>query len=298
LAGISARQGMRIALLGDIEGKAEVLKELLAEIGCDLAKGLLPPDTVIVQLGDLVRMRRDRGEGGAECVQIVDMLLRSYPDRWLQLWGNHDLAAIGGPRRPSWDDPRHVLSAATLRTLREWWSDGLSRYAAAIRSEKRDLLLSHAGLTAPNWRDLGSPPAAEAAHLLNQRITRKGLPEVRAGSLVTGRVDPLADCMWAEVNFESYLPWIEMSRRGVHTRFQQVHGHASPWNWATDAWWPRTPQEIRSRCHVDHARRQTVTEVGRLADGEPAIMHSLEWGLGNLPALGAHQVYALDGELL
>jgi hypothetical protein len=66
---------------------------------------------------------------------------------------------------------------------------------------------------------------------------------------------------------------------GHDVPFNQVHGHAAPWNWQTGAFWEDTPADIRSRCQVDGTTRRTVTTLGTLLNGANGIAVSVDWNL-------------------
>jgi hypothetical protein len=102
--------------------------------------GLLPPDLVVIQVGDLV----DRGPDSSGVLDVVARMLAEQPLQWIQLVGNHEAQYLPGGAL-FWRDP---LASA----------DG------------DELLLTHAGLTLAGWQELGAPmSAAVAAAALNDR---------------------------------------------------------------------------------------------------------------------------------
>ncbi len=68
-----------------------------------------------------------------------------------------------------------------------------------------------------------------------------------------------------------YGPWLAAG----DAPFPQIHGHASPWNWAEDAWWPTATPAIRAATSVDTAARRTTTRLGS------KLATSVDWTLGN-----------------
>lgn len=267
------------AIIGDMGGDARLFEAMIAAVGGNARLVTLPDDLTVIQVGDLVRLAKARAPDSSECVAIADRFLKAYPSRWIQLWGNHDLAVLGGPSRPSWEPARDVVSSLAARTLQRWWDDGAARFAVAFKQYAGDVLVTHAGLTAQRWLDLSAPDAHTAAARLNEVMERSSpVSALRAGKLVTGVVDVQADCTWAEGNEELCLPWIELGRHRA-IAFNQIHGHASPWDWNTDGWWTGTPREIKTRCVVDDSRRQTTTIVGMLASKRPATLRALNWDL-------------------
>lgn len=278
---------MRIALIGDVGGHASVLDKCLSQLGVG-ADLVIPDDLVIVQIGDLIRCTRGFLQKNKECVALADdILAHNGRHRYVQLAGNHESAALGGPKRETW-----VLDECVdddiVRRLTRWWTTGGMVLAYPVAQDgSGDVLVTHAGLTVDRWTSLGSPRGVvEAAHLIN-RDAGAPMPNIaRGGFLTTGEVNRLADTMWAEVNREFYLPWLDRS----DVPFVQIHGHASPFNWSTGSWWPDTPREVREATHIDFDRRRTST---RGAGGFEAV--SIDWMLGDgAPPPQVWQVLVLD----
>jgi hypothetical protein len=277
---------VRVAAIGDIGGHRAVLAEAIRSLGGDPDAGSLPEDLVVVQVGDLVHKGPD--SGGA--VALAEHMRRSCAGRWVQLVGNHDLAHIGGPL-PA-DCANCVLADETVDTLRAWWRLGLAYLAAAVRTPEGEVLVCHAGLSVGCWELLGAPATAGAAAVaLNATVGRSDSPAFIAGRLLTGETDPGAGPCWAEVSYEVYLPWVDL---GIMP-FQQVHGHAAPWDWARNGFWPDTPDEIKARCRPDHRNRRTTTLLGRLASGAPVIATSIDWRLGTAAPASIWPVWTVQG---
>jgi hypothetical protein len=238
----------RLAVIGDVGGHAEQRRWALDRLGA--RGGRLPPELVVVQVGDLV----DRGPDSSGVLDIVARLLDEQPEQWIQLTGNHESQYL--PRGTVfWPDP---LAAAEVARLRTWWSQGRLRVAAAVRAVDGDeLLVTHAGLTLANWRLLGEPmSAALAADLLNER------PELIWAVGAHGR-DELAGPLWAESGAALHEPW--MSYHGI-VPFGQIHGHSTLVRFAERTW--HCAGKVRHRAMVDwHARHVRVRVGGRLFIG-------------------------------
>jgi len=235
-------------------GHARAYREALVSIGVDLINFAIPPNLSIVQVGDLVRLDGRRGEGSAECVEISDCLLARNPLRFIQLWGNHELAALGGPRRSTWTAG---LDGATVKTLARWWREGLSSASCVVRSGATDYLVSHAGLTRPNWLRFGAMSALETSRRINAELVS---PErSRAGTLVTGIPNTSADVIWAEVTSELHESWA--GNETPKPAFHQVHGHASIWNWDANGFWPDVPTRLATQVVVETSRRLTFAPL-------------------------------------
>lgn len=232
----------RLAVIGDVGGHADQLRWALDWLGA--VDGRLPPDLVVVQVGDLV----DRGPDSPGVLDVVAPLLAEQPRQWIQLVGNHEAQYLP-EGTVFWREP---LVDAGVARLREWWANGSVRVAAAVRTVDGDeLLLTHAGLTLACWQELGEPrSAALAAELLNQR------PELiwRTGEHAR---DDQAGPLWAESGTALHEPW--MGYRGI-VPFGQVHGHSTIVGFADRRW--RCAGRIRQRATVDWDARHVRVRVG------------------------------------
>lgn len=264
----------RVAIIGDIGGHVSVLHKALAQLGVNPVSLVIPDGLSIVQVGDLARLREEQTFASDECVALADKMLLANPARWIQLFGNHEAAALGGPRMAGWGNAE--LSPRSLAILQSWWQNGRSQLSVGVRVDGREeYLVTHAGLTRGKWIELGSPNLSHAVRLINADV-EQDVPEVlRAGKLVYGEVTPSPSVVWAEVNAEMYMPWL----RSHVIPFHQIHGHASPWRWATNEWWPDTPPAVRDACLVDCENHREVTTLGQLPNGKAATAIGVDWGL-------------------
>jgi hypothetical protein len=216
------------------------------------------------------------------CVQLADTLRRANPGRWIQLFGNHDLAALGGPQRPAWNRQLHLCEQATA-TLRGWWTTGQAHLAVAVTSrEYGAVLISHVGLTRGRWAILGKPNPAAAAELLNVDVGRPIHDVIRGGALTGTDAGPdgaNTDIVWAEVTTELYQPWLDAG----DSPFTQIHGHASPWNWTDDDWWPDASPGVRRATRVDHSVRRTTTVTAHPPGIAARTLICVDWNLGDSP---------------
>lgn len=238
----------RLAVIGDVGGHPDQLRWALDWLGAD--DGRLPPDLVVVQVGDLV----DRGPDSRGVLDVVARLLDEHPRQWIQLVGNHEAQYLPGGS-PFWPEP---LAEAEVARLRHWWTNGNLRVAEAVRTADGDeLLVTHAGLTLAAWQQLGEPmSAAMTAELLNER------PELiwHAGDHAR---DDRAGPLWAESGAALHEPW--MGYHGI-VPFGQIHGHSALVRFADQRW--RCTGRVRQRASVDwHARHVRVRVGGRLFIG-------------------------------
>jgi hypothetical protein len=217
-----------IAIIGDVGGCLTQLTRAVDDLGSQSL------DTVVIQVGDLV----DRGPDSAGVLAYV---ASRPPSTWVQLAGNHEAQYVGGGIAPFWPVPLAEPDAALLR---DWWLRDRLRIAAAVRTEDgEDLLVTHAGLTAAAWTELGEPvTAATAAALLNTR------PE----PLLWHADGPL----WAEAATRLYPSWLES---GPPMPFSQVHGHSAIVDYTARSW--RCRERIQQRSTVDWNSRHTFTRT-------------------------------------
>jgi hypothetical protein len=232
----------RLAVIGDVGGHAEQLRWALDWLGA--TDGRLPPDLVVVQVGDLV----DRGPDSLGVLDIVARLLAEQPRQWIQLAGNHEAQYLPGGT-PFWRDR---LADTGIVRLRDWWANDHLRVAAAIRTSAGDeFLLTHAGLTVPSWRELTEPMSAvTAADLLNQR------PNLIWRTGAHGRDDE-AGPLWAESGAALHEPW--MGYDGI-VPFGQIHGHSTVVHFAHQRW--RCTGRVRQRSSVDWDARHVRVRAG------------------------------------
>jgi hypothetical protein len=237
----------RVVVIGDVGGHAAQLHQALVHIGASGSRLRLPPDTVVVQVGDLI----DRGPDSHGVLALVRDLLDDHPDQWVQLAGNHEAQYLGQER--FWPQP---LDAADADLLRTWWTERRLHVAAALRTAEGDeFLVTHAGLTRAAWAELGEPmTATAAADALNQR------PEPLLWRGGAGVIDRGAGPLWAEAGWELHEPWLLYHHEGGFVPFGQIHGHSAIVAYADQTF--RCPERVRLRANVDWAARQVRVRVG------------------------------------
>ncbi|MHA3723794.1 metallophosphoesterase [Leucobacter sp. HY1910] len=282
----------RLIFIGDVGGHPSVFEACLRQVGVG-ADCRIPDGVTLLQVGDLVRCTKAHFRAGnLACVELAERLLAANPDQYIQLAGNHEAAALGGPKRETWEVDASLCLDTRLKLSRMWESRQMCLAHAVTSRSGVESLITHAGLTLDRWLSLGAPTSAhEAAQIVNRDIGRDMAAWSRAGSLV-GERDLMADTMWAEVNLEFYQPWLRIGT----APFNQIHGHASPHNWNTDRWWDDATPAIRAATRVDHVRRRTVTRSGgRGTNGFSA--RSVDWVLGDgAPPAGIWPLYELHTE--
>jgi hypothetical protein len=246
----------RVAIIGDVGGHQHSLRAALVGLGADPNTLRLPPDLSVVQVGDLVH----RGPDSQGVLDLVQRALTEQPAQWIQLVGNHEAQYLPGGSRFHWPAP---LAPADADRVRAWWAAGLTRVAVAVHcAAYGDMLVCHAGLTVPLWRELGRPASARrAAALLNGLSRDPDSPLWRTGMRLGGgapRVD--AGPLWAEAGWELRAPWLERAAHGRGTPFGQVHGHCALLDDGFTRW--QCPEPVARISTLDPAVRHTWTPVG------------------------------------
>lgn len=252
---VRAGAGRRVAVIGDVSGHLTALRTELARLGVDPG-GALPPDLVVIQVGDLVH----RGPDSEGVVSLVDHYLQSQPDQWVQLVGNHEAQYL---REPAFHWPERIARDA-IDTLRRWWASGRMRAAVVLETPGESYLLTHAGLTEPFWRRALVAPEdpADAADRINQLIGRDDDTLFRAGVLL-GR-DAVAGPVWASACVELVPSWLDH-----RLPFSQVHGHTSITDWESGR--SRADARVAALTVVDESAKHETTTLtgGRIVGVDP-----------------------------
>ena len=161
-SGASLPSGVRVYAVGDIHGRADLLKTLLLAIGADVRdRPIAAP--VLIFLGDYI----DRGPASAEVIELLLRISRvmaticlagnhelyllrflrdvGFGRRWLGIGGRETLASYGIlPRRGA---SRHTL-ADTAQALRDVMPPGHLRFLTSLGTSVSlgDYVFVHAGL--------------------------------------------------------------------------------------------------------------------------------------------------------
>lgn len=244
---------MTVVVVGDVGGNPDRLIRALRSIGCDPSSGFVPEGLEVVQVGDLVRLRGNFTEWSTEVVDVVGRFMDASHGRWHQLWGNHDLAVIGGERMAAWDGD---VEPTVVESFLRWWNEGRVLFAVAVGNT----LISHAGVTRQSMIELGGldGTAQEVARCIARH--NEGEPPGPfgvAGLLVHELPKPTVGCVWAEVVRELCEPWIASG----DLPFDQVHGHASVFDWKSKSFWPTVSPDLLQRTALDHDRRISTVNV-------------------------------------
>jgi hypothetical protein len=196
----------RTLFLTGIQGQYKIWKT-------DFASACNRSDSV-VQFGNLIGCNdfvKDRDSFGAnEAVLKFVMLYRSTQEKWTQLVGANEIAALNLPKE--W------TNATSRKILRDaWLGENPTMTVAAVDKNR---LLTHAGLTYGEWLSIGSPETAiETASRLNEKYmgTIYQGPCYRLGDAPNFAANPI----WADTVMELYSSWITAP---VPMPFDQMHG--------------------------------------------------------------------------
>lgn len=211
---------MKHAIFGDIAGHFGPFKKGLKSLGVDMKSLKIPEGLIIVQVGDLVH----KGPNSHLVVAAIDELMANNPGQWIQLAGNHELPYLID-HNFFYND---VIDEETAAILVRWKKDGLIHPSYAFTAASgEDYLVTHAGLTRPNYIDLGEGSAEETNTAI--RATDWNILAT-AGCMLDGRYpNNAAGVFWAESVSEVYASWYNAP---TSAPFHQIHGHTSLRLWS------------------------------------------------------------------
>jgi serine/threonine protein phosphatase 1 len=139
-----AAPGERVYAIGDVHGRLDLLRRLLATLEADAA-GPAPSAVRIVFLGDLI----DRGPHSRQVLELVRLLQRRDPTRIVALAGNHEdllLASVRGDAGAQ----RAWLRTGGDATLRSYRLDPAD-FAVLSAAERGRLLRQAVGADMLAW---------------------------------------------------------------------------------------------------------------------------------------------------
>jgi hypothetical protein len=278
----------QVVIIGDIGGHVDALNDALSNAGVDVDNHLIQDGMTVIQVGDLIH----RGPASDQVVATVDAYLTNNPGRWIQLAGNHEANYLF-PATFRWNE---TISDTAQATLQRWWNTGQMQLAAAVTTGgirirrsggdrtvigAGDLLVTHAGLTAGMWHQLGQPDtAADAAAAINAQRYNPNNSVWDAGSMLYRVVNHNAGPVWAEAGgevFGSWLAHLDVTGDSACPGFHQAHGHTTPFNWYRGIWRvgaERQRGEMTANADRRHVRyhigEQVVWCVDPNHDREPA----------------------------
>lgn len=246
---------MKTVIVGDIGGQLDVFKDVVASSGGDPESCILPLDTTMIQVGDVVRFSDSPELDSLACALYAQKLYDNNPGRYIQLLGNHETPLLGGHFNYGWVVP-DLPDARPI--VESWWSEKIARIGVVLRKPgQRDILVTHAGLTRGYMQQLGTTTAVETIHALNGLVGNVSVKSIEnPGGLVTGFVNPSADVFWALLGCEVHESW---NQNGDHPDFNQIHGHSTLVKWATGEYFDDVPETVRNATAVNYRDRYSVT---------------------------------------
>lgn len=249
----------RVAVIGDIGGHVDELYAALVAVGASPATLELPDDLTVIQVGDLI----DRGPASTAVLRMVDRMLTTQPDRWVQLIGNHEANHLG-PRQLAHTD----IDTDDVAVLRRWHDAGHLTAAVVIDTADGPLLVTHAGVGPAFWNSRGRlVDATDQADDINILFTQRRWGELAApGRMLADatrgtrhpnrRTQPPPGPLWAEAAFEVHGAWLTFD---AAMPFDQVHGHSVPYRYHSNTW--AAPEVVIDHSNVDTHNRWVTTHV-------------------------------------
>jgi len=226
-----------VAVIGDVGGHVDQLRDALGLVG--VTDSYWPVDLEVVQLGDLF--------GGFDDMAVAELVgPHVYAGRWIQLLGNWELEAVGGPTVTSAQG--RCADPKALQAFSRWHTSGFVRRAATVTSSTGTVgVVSHAGVGYHFWsHDLnGERDATQVVARLNSMP----LDQVARPGSMFGRPDEGAPGpIWASTS-ELWSDWKVCP-------FPQIHGHSCAFSqrgWNT--WVPESLRRFATpeRGHVTFA---------------------------------------------
>lgn len=260
------------AVFGDVHAHLDQFVKTLRTLGWDPSTFALPKNLTIIQAGDLIH----KGPATNEIVKLVDStLLRNSGDPetgdWVQLMGNHESQYFRGTAL-FW---KSECSQRSIRTLHRWMESGDLSFAYLIpQDDGKPYVVTHGGVN-PFWyyraevrfNDVVKGISTTQAILNEARIQRtpenfvswmNSLSEdipfaCRPGVMLRSGVSSKASPVWALSSHEVYSKW-----REAEVPFHQIHGHAAPYMWKQEMFYPNTPLVVQRETSLFPEERRSV----------------------------------------
>lgn len=241
---------MRALVFGDVGGHYTPFVNALRAEGIDVDNFVIPEDTIIVQIGDLVH----RGPDSDKVVALADSMMLTNYNRWYQLFGNHEAMHLDD----TMDFYKCNCSQSTANTIRRWWEEHQAHVAISMQHAptKRLIsplsLLTHAGVMYSWWRRASKEDAQWTAEYLNGFQPMEATALDQPGEMMGIGPRNNAGPWWAQCTHELYPSW---EQRDAHMPFNQIHGHSTPWMWDRNAWSGGTPLRYRKQMKLSLEER-------------------------------------------
>lgn len=255
-------------VFGDTGGHFRPLYNALVEIGFNPETYELPENVVIIHCGDLIH----KGPLSNEIVAVVNRIMRTNPNQWIQLLGNHELNYF--PYAPTfWTQKGIPVTKETIDTLLHWYETGAAKFAfglpATVKLEKLEVsarpkltipdkpfLFTHAGVGWDYWAEHTGKERniAQVVEKINNVPMRAA---ARAGTMLYGpgvdsRFGPIGPA-WAHSIYEVWETWY-----GRNQPFIQIQGHTNPFDFERKVWHASTPRHYRDYAKLNPQKRVSI----------------------------------------
>lgn len=273
---LSAVGVQKHVIYGDIGGHYNEFIASLQDYNVDTDNYVIPDGTVIVQVGDLIH----KGPDSQKILSMVAKFTEKYPTQWVQLAGNHELPYLTNQKDFWYGTPLNKPSRKTLRELKT--NNHLRASYAFTDSKGQDYLITHAGLTEPNydkfaWNSrIERPTAHQISAILNSTDWDEMLT---AGIIMHGHPNQSASIFWAECASELYYSWLMPNEIAP---FHQIHGHTSLRQWARNGMFRYSyPVWLTENLESDFDNMHTKFTLNYPSTGESMSFYAIDHDLGS-----------------
>jgi len=258
----------KVIYLGDFGGNDLVLQKTLENL--EVINFQLPKNLIIVQVGDMLRCHPNYLEHNDSIFQMTKKLIIKNPDNYIQILGNHELGALGGPDLETWDT-KNVISKTVTEGIKELWQNRQLTLSHSVGN----VLITHGGLVVDLWKQLNKPnTSAKASKLINENNGQDISTFAHRATLGFPRQEGTPDVTWASVS-ELYKPWLKED----FMPFSQIHGHATPYNWYENHFINSFSSNLKSKTRINKLNK--IAMVSSTKYDKTKYITCVDWALPN-----------------
>lgn len=244
----------KVYVIGDVGGWTHTFENALTLIGVE--DYIVPDDTLVIQMGDVVRAGYQYLDSNHDCISISKKLIEKNPDNYIQLYGNHEVLGIlpdidahmtmerfNGSFKPETLDIMHEVFDSVPQVVE--FGIGDKKYYA-----------THAGLTHGFVKKMGCVDNLSGLLDLNSFVDDVNvLKKIVEPSLL--RTDKA--CMSADYYYSECMKEMIPSWRDSELPYQIV-GHSSPYQWWRDGYRSDATQDLIVKMKLDNDSRSCWLE--------------------------------------